>query len=61
MKSNILLIVLMKFTRLDDYIFRGEYLDYVTAEKNFRIDILSTGGTDILIDNVRTTTKFALK
>jgi hypothetical protein len=51
----------LKFTRLDDYIFRCEYLDYVTAEKNFRVDILFIDGTDILINNIRMTTKFALK
>lgn len=51
----------LKFTQLDDYTFRCEYRDYITTDKNFRIDILFTDGTDMLINNIRITTKFALE
>lgn len=51
----------LSFTQLDDYTFRCEYRDYITTEKNFRVDILFTDGTDNLINNIRITTKFALE
>lgn len=51
----------LNFTQLDDYTFRCEYRDYITTEKNFRVDILFTDGSDLLINNIRITTKFALE
>ncbi len=51
----------LNFMMLDDYTFRCEYSDYITTEKNFRIDILFTDGNDELINNIRITTKFALE
>jgi hypothetical protein len=51
----------LKFTQLDDYTYRCEYIDYITTERNFRIDILFTDDTDELINNVRITTKYALE
>lgn len=51
----------LKFTQLDDYTFRCEYIDYITTERNFRIDILFTDDADELINNVRITTKYALE
>lgn len=51
----------LNFTQLDDYTFRCEYSDYITTERNFRVDILFTDNVDLLINNIRITTKFALK
>lgn len=51
----------LNFTMLDDHTFRCEYSDYITTEKNFRIDILFTDNTDELVNNVRITSKFALE
>lgn len=51
----------LNFTQLDDYTFRCEYSDYITTEKNFRVDILFTDSSDVLINNIRITTKFALE
>jgi hypothetical protein len=51
----------LKFTQLEDFTFRCEYIDYITTENNFRIDILFTDNTDELINNIRITTKYALE
>jgi len=51
----------LKFTLLEDFTFRCEYIDYVTTENNFRIDILFTNDSDTLINNIRITTKYALE
>lgn len=51
----------LNFILLDDYTFRCEYSDYITTEKNFRIDFLFTDDSDDLINNIRITTKFALE
>lgn len=51
----------LKFTLLEDFTFRCEYIDYITTENNFRIDILFTDNSDDLINNIRITTKYALE
>lgn len=51
----------LNFSLLDDYTFRCEYRDYITTENNFRIDILFTDASDLLINNIRITSKFALE
>jgi hypothetical protein len=51
----------LKFTLLEDFTFRCEYIDYTTTENNFRIDLLFTDNTDELINNIRITTKYALE
>lgn len=51
----------LNFIMLDDYTFRCEYSDYITTEKNFRIDFIFADGSDDLINNIRITTKFALE
>lgn len=51
----------LKFSQLDNYTFRCEYIDYITIEKNFQIDILFTDSSNDLINNIRITTKYALE
>lgn len=51
----------LKFTLIEDYSFRCEYIDYITTTNNFRIDILFTNNSDELINNIRITTKYALE